>query len=266
MVRAAVVLALIGGMAVVSAQSTAPAQGPAVFEVASIKPVAIPPEFGGGGFFPGGRFAMSNATLRRLIQLAYDLEDYQVVNAGPKWIESDLFAVDAKAANGFSPSTNQVRSMIQNLLAERFKLIVRREVRDMPMYTMVFARADQRLGPQLRQSQMDCSPEGRRKALSVLANGRRPCAMMMSAGFYAADGVEFSQLTNLMANEFARPVTDRTGLSGLFDWELKWAWSADADGPALLTAFEEQLGLKLETGRGPVEVLVIESAERPTPN
>jgi uncharacterized protein (TIGR03435 family) len=266
MIRAAIVLAFVSGVVVLSAQPTAPAQAPAAFEVASIRPVATPSDFGGGGFFPGGRFAMTNATLRTIIQLAYDLKDYEVVNAGPKWVESDLFAVDAKAANGSARTTEQVRFMVQNLLAERFKLVIRREVRDIPGYTMVFARADQRLGPQLRRSQIDCSRDGRRKALSALADGRKPCATMMSAGFYAADGVEFAQLADLLAPEFGGPVTDYTGLTGLFDWELKWASTPEAEGPALVTAFEEQLGLKLERGRSAVEVVVIQSAEQPTPN
>ena len=88
----------------------------------------------------------------------------------------------------------------------------------------------------------------------------------MSSGFYGAAGVDFVQLTSLLSTEFGRPVTDRTGLSGLFDWELKWADAPEVDGPSLMTAFEEQLGLKLQSARGPIEVLIVESAEPPTPN
>jgi uncharacterized protein (TIGR03435 family) len=209
---------------------------------------------------------MGNETLATLIRIAYDLEHYQVINAGPDWIDSAGFEVNARAAAGLSPTSEQVRVMLQNLLVERFKLVTRRETRDTPTYHLTFARSDQRLGPQLRRSQLDCSPEGRRKATSVLANGRQPCATMMSAGYYAADGVEFSQLINLLALGFGRPVTDRTGLNGRFDWELKWADAPGFDGPSLLAAFEEQLGLKVEPSQGVVEVIVIESAEMPTPN
>jgi uncharacterized protein (TIGR03435 family) len=83
---------------------------------------------------------------------------------------------------------------------------------------------------------------------------------------YTADGLEFAGLVGFAASKLRRTVRDETGLSGLFDWEFSWADEFEIDGPAFLTAFEEQLGLKLESGRGPVELLLIESAERPTPN
>jgi uncharacterized protein (TIGR03435 family) len=102
--------------------------------------------------------------------------------------------------------------------------------------------------------------------MAILADGRKPCYTMMSPGFYRADGVDFIQLTNFLSGAVGRPLTDRTGLSGLFDWELTWADAPEVEGPALVTAFEEQLGLKLQSARGPVEMLIVESAERPAPN
>jgi uncharacterized protein (TIGR03435 family) len=237
---------------------------PPRFEVVSIRP-APPDQRGGGGFFPN-RFSMSNVTLLSLIQFAYDLKGYQLVNNGPAWINSDRFVIDARTAEP-PPTRTQIHSMVQAVLAERFKLTVRRETRETAIYTMDFSRADRRLGPQLRKSQIDCSTqEGRNRAMAILADGRKPCYTMMSPGFYRADGVDFIQLTNFLSGAVGRPLTDRTGLSGLFDWELTWADAPEVDGPALVTAFEEQLGLKLQSARGPVEMLIVESAERPTPN
>jgi uncharacterized protein (TIGR03435 family) len=243
-------------------------QVPASFDVVSIKPVAAPPRRGGGGFLPG-RFATTNATLYTLVQTAHDLKAYQLINNGPAWITSDQFSIEAKAtatsATQLLPA--EMRPMLREVLTERFKLRTHRESRELPIYNLVFARRDQRLGPLLRPTRIDCATaEGRERALSVMADGHRPCGTIMSHGFFAADGVDFKQLTNML---FDRPVINRTGLSGLFDWELKWTPEPDLagfDGPALSTAFQEQLGLKLEAARGPVEVLVIDSAERPTPN
>jgi len=266
MTRLGLTLVFAGGLFVApQAQGQRPDTiNPPRFEVVSIRPAA-PDQRGGGGFLPN-RFSMSNVTLLSLIQLAYDIEGYQLVNNGPAWINSDRFVIDARIAES-SPTRAQIHLMVQAVLSERFKLTVRRETRETATYTMDFSRADRRLGPKLRRSQIDCSTqEGRNRALAVLADGRKPCYTTMSSGFYGADGVDFVQLTNLLSRELGRPVTDRTGLAGLFDWELKWADAPEIDGPSLVTAFEEQLGLKLQSARGPMEVLIVESAERPTPN
>ena len=244
-------------------------QPPVTFEVASVKPVADPNARGSGGF-PPGRFLMSKVTLLTLVRMAYDIPDYRVVNAGPAWIGSEWFSIDAKAPEvaGSPAREAQMLPMIRALLAERFKLVIRRESRELPIFTLVFARADRRLGPQLRRSQIDCSTEGRTRAAAA---GRLVCGTTMGptpAGLrsFSAEGVPFSQLVKMAAGALARDIKDATGLSGLFDWELMWADRPEVEGPALPIAFQEQLGLKLEPGRGPVEILVIESAEHPTPN
>jgi uncharacterized protein (TIGR03435 family) len=262
--RVVMALVIVGGVAVLHSQSPTSAT-PASFDVVSIKPVATPPERGGGGFLPG-RFVVTNATLYTLVQTAHELKAYQLVNNGPSWITSEQFSVDAKAgATSTTPLMPvQMRPLLQRVLTERFKLRTHRESREMPIYNLVFARRDQRLGSQLRPSRIDCSTaEGRTQALSVMAEGRKPCGTIWTNGSFTADGVDFAQLTMVVLD---RPVINRTGLRGSFDWELKWVPDPDLDGPALGTAFEEQLGLKLEPGRGPIEVLVIDSAERPTPN
>jgi len=266
--RVAMALVIVGCMTVLHSQSPT-STSPASFDVVSIKPVAAPPERRGGGFLPGGRFVTPNATLYALVQEAHDLKAYLLVNNGPSWITSDQFSIEAKATATSATQllVAQMRPMLRDVLTERFKLRTHRESRELPIYNLVFARRDQRLGPRLRPTRIDCATaEGRERALAVMADGHRPCGTIMSTGFFAADGVDFKQVTGPF---FDRPVINRTGLSGLFDWELKWTPEPDLagfDGPALSTAFEQQLGLKLEAGRGPVEVLVIDSAERPTPN
>jgi uncharacterized protein (TIGR03435 family) len=206
--------------------------------------------------------------------LAYDVPDYRVINGGPSWIASEEFEVDAKAPtiSGTPAPQAQVKRMLQALLMDRFKLTIRRETRDMPNYQLVFARPDRRLGQKLRRSQSDCStPEGRNRARAAAAGGRIACYTTMGPmpggqTLFNADGTEFARLVEFAALRLRRDIRNDTGLSGLFDWEFSWADELEVDGPAFLTAFEEQLGLKLESGRGPVELLVIESAERPTPN
>ena len=217
---------------------------------------------------------MNYATLQTLVRMAYEVPDYRVVNAGASWIDSDLFSVDAKAPqmDGKPATPAQVTRMLQALLAERFELVIRRETRELPTYTLVFARSDRRIGPQLRRSQIDCStPDGRTRAIATLAKGHMVCGTTMGptpAGLmsFTADGVLFAQIPALAAAVLKREVRDTTGLSGLFDWEIQWAGEPTIDGPSFLTAADDQLGLKLEPGRGPVEVLVIESATHPTPN
>jgi|SRR5688572_29517683 uncharacterized protein (TIGR03435 family) len=247
-------------------------QVPLTFEVASIKPAKQ--ATAGGGGFPPGRFFMSHATLQTLVRLAYDVPDYRVINGGPSWIGSDEFEVDARAPtiSGTLATQAQVKRMLQALLQERFKLTIRRETRDMPNYQLVFARPDRRLGQKLRRSQSDCAtPEGRNRARAAATGGRFPCYTTMGPTpggqmLFTADGIEFAQLVEFAAQRLRRTIRNDTDLSGLFDWEFSWADELEVDGPAFLTAFEEQLGLKLESGRGPVELLVIDSAERPTPN
>ena len=217
---------------------------------------------------------MGHITLETLVQMAYDVPGYRVINGGPSWTGSEEWEVDAKAPtiNGTPAAVAQMRGMVQALLMERFKLTIRRETRDMPIYKLVFARPDRRLGQKLRRSQSDCSTsEARNRARAAAANGRFPCYETMGPTpggqmLFTVDGIEFARLVRFAASSLRRTVRDDTGLSGLFDWEFSWAEELEVDGPAFLTAFEEQLGLKLESGRGPVEMLIIESADRPTPN
>lgn len=247
----------------------------AVFEVASVKPNTS----GGGsmsmGWQPGGGFRAVNSPLRLLIQTAFDVRDSELVGA-PDWISSERFDVTAKAA---AELTRDTRSLaLQALLRERFKLTAHRDTREVPVYLLVLARSDGRLGPGLRQSQIDCSPQARAARPPTVGAGaggpgasavsRPECGSFGAGSTLTAGGVTLAQLSASLSRQADRPVLDRTGLTGFFDVDLKWSNQAKAtdDGPSFFTAVQEQLGLRLEAGRGPQEILVIDSVERPTPD
>ena len=230
-----------------------PPPGSRAFEVASIKPsdVGLPyPVVQGRN---PGRYAIRNASLADLIREAYAVADYAVVG-GPEWARKDRFDVVATAAGA---TFAQHPRMLRALLAERFSLRVHQEARQLPVYDLVKARSDGRLGPNLRLVSVNCEKER--------------CYSDEGRQSLRAYGMEWSH--RLFTAGLDRPVIDKTGLSGQVDISVRWATSLDApDGPVppdqllLFTAVQEQLGLKLQPSVGDVEVIVIDAAERPKPD
>jgi bla regulator protein BlaR1 len=150
--------------------------------------------------------------------------------------------------------------MLQNLLRDRFRLVTYTEMQEQPIYALVLARSDQRLGPRLVPSQTDC---GSQQVQSKCVMGGR---FTGSGGDLKGLGQPLSALATQLRTATDRIVIDRTGLTGRFDFEFAWSTGdLGADAPTIFTALTERLGLKLEPARGPVEVLVIDSVERPTP-
>jgi len=286
---------------------------PGSFEVSSVKP-SDPNSSGMLSMRPQGRsgFAVSNVPLRLLVRMAYGVQDFQIVG-GPSWQMSSKFDITAKAAEGTTQGTPDLMPMLKTLLADRFKLKTHTETREMPVYALVVARSDGQLGRDIKPSTSDCAnaaADAQKRAeeimkggaadfMAKLAKGEKiPCMMMpvinpsnpsASPGFgLRGDGQSMTALTQMLAQVTGRTVLDKTGLTGLYDWELRFdptvfmallpqlginvptlpasATSAFADSPSLLTALQEQLGLKLDSQRGPVEVLVIDSAEMPQPD
>jgi bla regulator protein blaR1 len=248
------------------------------FEAASVKRSMS--EQSGASIRPeGSRITMLNANLLTVIRAAWQIQPSQIVG-GPDWVrsEGERFDITAKAADGTPPP--QMLLMVQSLLADRFKLKARRETRAIPIYALVLARPDRRLGPQISPASVDC------KALTAAANrGERvtwppangaklPCITKTGRGSIVAGGTLMADFATFVLSNFTggRPVVDRTGLSGDYEFELSWMPEApaaallDPNGPSLFTALQEQLGLKLEATTGPVEVLVIDSVDRPTPD
>jgi uncharacterized protein (TIGR03435 family) len=268
----AAVLALAG---LLSAQSAQDPASPA-FEVASVKRNRSGNPAVTMQMQPGGRVTFTNVPLRQLILRAYQLQTFQVVG-GPGWITSDRFDIVAKAEG--NPTPPEVSMMIRSLLAERFGFVAHNEARELSIYALVLARNDKRLGPSLSASTADCDQTaaggGRGGAAppAPLRPGERPtCGMRMLGGQMIAGGMPISQLATSLSPSVQRIVLDRTGLTGNYDFDLTWTpdrpvdGPVDPNGPSIFTALQEQLGLKLESGRGPVDVLVIDRVEPPTEN
>lgn len=265
--------------AMVIAQGSGASQPVPAFDVASVKPSESPGEEPVSLVQPGGRYVARNVTVRLLLKSAYGLHDDQVIG-GPAWINSDRFDIVAKAEGYPSASAfrDQARLMLRPLLADRFKLVVTRERRTLPVYALLVANADGRLGPQLRRSgDDDCAitaktypapPDAAEPALPL------PCgAEVYRAGHLAARRMALSNLTLSASRWSDRLVVDRTGLEGTFDWELQWSpddLTPDAShapqGPSLFAALRDQAGLRIESSRAPIEVLVVKSIARPEPD
>lgn len=282
-----------------TASQTSPPSPPEplpAFEVASVKKSGPPDRSSFNFNMNGGRFTVSQQPLTSLITMAYNLRRYQIVG-GPGWINSDRFDINAKAEDGPVVSTprgtpSRQQLMLRALLKERFALVAHNETRELPLSYLVVAREDRKLGEQLRPSTVDCA------ALAATARVRaggplppeppkpgepRPCGMIGGLGRIAANSVPISLLVSMLSGQLNRPVIDRTNLTGTFDFELDYTPdqmpqlppgatlppgfpTPSPDGPSLTTALQEQLGLKLESTRGPLEVLVIDSVQPPTPD
>ena len=253
------------------------AQTPGVpaFEVATIRQNVSGAEATASYVQPGGRYTATNVTLRMLMKTAYQVHDTQIVD-GPGWIDVDRFDVSAKAAE--SPTAQafieRARLMLRPLLADRFKLVLRNERREIPIYGLVLTRRDDEFGPQFaRTDARGC--DGAEKAMPPAGGAAEPgqplpCNMSFQRPAHAgARGAEISTLVTHLRNGADRVVVDRTGLTGRFDWDLQWMpdpLAADVAGASLFTAVREQLGFRLEAQRGLVDVLVVASVDRPTPN
>jgi uncharacterized protein (TIGR03435 family) len=266
------------------------------FDVASVKPTTsggrfvsnIGPLYPGAPYSPtGGFFSATNANLAVLIMFAYDLDNAQVQNLFdhlPKWGTTDRFDVQAKSEA--NPSREQMRLMMQSLLADRFKLAVHREAKEGPIYALVLVKPGQ-LGPQLKPDAEDCStsPASASATPSADVAGEFPpvCGTTTMKptipGRMRIGGRSETMETlamNLPGPGVDRPVVDRTGLVGGFNLSLEWQpdepqspganSQSDGDGPTFLEALREQLGLKLEPQTGPVTVLVVDHVEKPMPN
>jgi len=278
-------------------QSGAPATGGQTlqYEVASIKLN----KSGDGrvmiGMQPGGRFTASNVTVRMLIRNAYQLQDSQLVG-GPDWLTTDHFDIAAKAEDGAvsgpPPPLGQpgpIQLMLRSLLADRFKLVVHNEDKEMPIFALVLNRPDGKLGPQLTKSAVDCA--------AIMGRGRgaaptpppppgqaMPCGIRMGFGNMVVGAAPMAQIAASLSQFAGRIVVDKTGLAGAYDMNLTWTPDnlpqrpagapeplvngvpVDPNGPSLFTAVQEQLGLKLDSQRSPIKVLVIDRAEHPVEN
>ncbi len=234
------------------------------FEVASVKPTD-PGRVGSTFNFAPGELQIGGGTLRKVLEMAYDLRTFQILG-GPAWLDSDRFDITAKndaALKDLSKEQRgtEMRRRLQTLLAGRFQVQVHRETREWPEYALVVAKGGNRL------KEPD-NGEG---------NG-------INAGCGAMRGTRatMSDLAMVLSRQMERPVLDKTSLSGRYDFGMSYTpdggcGSRPPDGgtansdtltdrPSIFTAIQEQLGLKLESIKGQVEVIVVDRAEKPEPN
>jgi uncharacterized protein (TIGR03435 family) len=250
----------------VAAGSQTTTRGPEAFEAASVKPSQPGETSVRMMALPGGRLSVSNTPLRLLIRNAYNVLDLQIVN-GPDWLNTERFDIDATSTG--NPTQPQIQAMFRRLLSDRFKLTVHTETRELPIYVLVMARSDRRPGPRLRPAEPCARTPADGPPQQPPPPGSVPCGFTVGAGRGAARGVTMSAFASSLSSQVGRVVQDRTGLAGNFDLEFEYTpvstSTTAADGASIFTALSEQLGLKLEPQRGPVEVLVIDRVERPGP-
>jgi uncharacterized protein (TIGR03435 family) len=221
------------------------AQIPKEFEIVSVKPQAPGDTRGSIGPSPGA-FIANGIPLKILIEIAYRVKDFQI-SGGPDWIGIDHYDVSARAPAGFIPTGQQMQPMLQALLADRFRLKLHRETREMPAFAIVVGKG----GPKL--------------TASILPDSR----ISIGHGIFTGQKIDMAGLADALAMESDRTIVDRTGLDGRYDVTLKWtpdATDQDPSAMSLFTAIQEQLGLKLEATKAPVEVLVIDSVQKASEN
>ena len=216
------------------------------------------------------RFTATGVTLQGLIREAYEVEDNQISGA-PAWLDSERYDIEAKADKSvadelqklsFDQRLVEYRRMLQALLGDRFQLTLHRETKELPVYALVIAKK----GPKLQETH---------------PGDNDPTGMTFGWGLLKGEGVPIALLVrHLSRQQLDRPVVDKTGLTGKYDFTLKWipddrrtptvgqqgTDDTPPPGPSIFTAIQEQLGLRLEPQKGPVEVLVIDHVERPSEN
>jgi uncharacterized protein (TIGR03435 family) len=239
--------------------------------------------------FMPGRLNCEGITAKFLISMAYGVKEFQVTG-GPGWIDSDRYDIDAKeedseaeAARKLPPDKANGRNelMIQALLADRFHLKVSHETKELPVYAIVVAKN----GPKLHEAKPgDTYPNGIKGPDGVAHGGM----MRMGAGQLTGQGLQMGALATMLSQQLGRTVLDQTGLKGQYDISLQWTPEAgeglmfggpgggpppgdnptplEATDPSIFTALQEQLGLKLDSTKGPVEIIVIDHVEQPSEN
>jgi uncharacterized protein (TIGR03435 family) len=275
-------LALASSFAALRAQT--PDSKTPTFDVASIKQNKTGAE---NGFFggPASRWTATNVPLRQFIVFAFQMQAFQFVGM-PEWAVTERWDIAAKSERRFPPNPggiapNPTVLMLRALLEDRFKLVAHIEKRQAPVYELVLARTDKVLGPELHKSDVDCqellAASQRGQPLPQPPPGKMLCGITTNTGRISAGAQPIDRLATQLSQLLQRVVVNRTGLMDVYDFELTYlperipgAAGADAVPPAdpnlpsVFTALQEQLGLKLDSNRAPIDMLVIDHVERPT--
>ena len=231
---------------------------PTDFDVVSIK--RSPPEARGGGLgtAPDGTLTMRNQPIRSILLYGSPVP-VREIEGFPDWVARDTYDITAKTPSG--STRQQTAAMMRRMLEDRFKLKGHVEERDRPVFALVVARSDGRLGPQLKPSTIDCgAPEAR-------------CGASFGASSIVSDRIRIVDVLPFFSNLSGRPVIDRTGLAGFYTLTLRWstppAPNSDSpvdDTPDFFTAIQEQLGLKVQPETMKMPVFIVDSIERPSEN
>ena len=227
---------LAAGFSVIAANALL-AQAPPTFEVASIRQNTTGDNGRWARFMPGGRFEVARCQMLWIIETAYALRDFEIVDA-PKWVSDWNFLYDIEARAAGPVSDDQLKLMAQRLLADRFQLKVHRAMRPVSVYALVVARN----GPRLQAAKDNGKPGGSGGIESV------------APGWIRGTNVPVKNLIYTLSQRLDRPVTDQTGFADPIDFSLQWApdGSDDTTHPSIFTAVQEQLGLKLEPRKDPM--------------
>ena len=271
----------VSGIFLILFVSRLTAQAPA-FDVASIKPTIATTDSVIQAR-ANGRLDATNASLRSLILKAYAIHESQLIGA-PGWIATEKFDVDARVEPTPPGGPDALLPMLRTLLAERFRLRVHSEMRELPAFVLTVARRDRRLGSQIRPTEVDCTKPNQLTVDQIRAQARDgwpPCGMTYTVQYVAQaatglanrmrvrrSAISMKDFAIALQTSVDRPVVDGTGLEGRFDAEYSYATATDiaagiaGNQPLLLVALEEQLGLKMDARRTTVPALVVDSVER----
>ena len=294
--RALFLLPFLAPIIAIPVPSQAPGEAKPSFEVASIKPNTSGQMAMSISAQPGGRLVANGLTFRFLMFFAYRVRDFQIIG-GPSWTTSDRWNIEARAEEGSVPPRTGVTDpnvpdplalRLQSLLEDRFQLKFHRETRELPAYELTIAKGGSKVKLSEDQTPFRPPEKGDPPATQLPQPGRPMPrgTMRMSMSDLEANSIEFANFVQMLSQVLRRPVIDKTGLKGLYDIKLKWTPemgqgttpfgplpagaqpppAPDPSGPSIFTAVQEQLGLKLESTKGPAEVLVIDSVEKPSEN
>jgi uncharacterized protein (TIGR03435 family) len=273
-----------------------------VWTQSSFEAVSIKPNISGSGSSGTstnqGRLRATNVTVKQLIMTSYRVQDFQVMG-GPDWINTDHFDIQAKAEDGAIPDNrNQpddpnrigpLELMMQSMLADRFQLSLSHETYDLPVYMLSIAKDGPKIKPvdsDPHEAELPKPPSGGRGAAGsppqgAVGPGSMSTNVNRTKGEMNANTVPLSRFAQALSRQLRRPVLDQTNLKGMYTIHLEWAPDTlaagvnpagadalppDPSGPSLFTAVQEQLGLKLTSSKGPVQVLVIRSVQKPSEN
>lgn len=297
--KSMLLLALGSSLVAIPLLSQAPAETKPSFEVATVK-TSDPGQRGSSIMNqPGGRLVIRGMPLRAMVTFAYRVRDFQI-SGGPGWLVSDRWDIEARAEEGSIPkqtgmpdpnTPDPMALRLQSLLEDRFELKLHRDRKELPVYELAIGKGGSKMRLSEDQTPFQPAERGAPPPQPLQPGGQMPrFSMRIGRGNLEAVAVDFANVVQALSQIVGRTVADKTGLKGLYDVKLQWtpevgavggpggpggpaplagaeaAAPQDPNGPSIFTAVQEQLGLKLDSAKGQVDVLVIDSVQKPTEN